>query len=191
MRTAHDRKSGSSHRSDETFIVLMGDALTDVDIRELVFFHEQKGAIVMLALTRVADTSEYGGARRREERLEVTGEARSQRSRKQPGQHRHLRLRAPGARVRPQRHLLRLRRRRLPALLEAGEKVVGSQGDFYWSDVGTLGSCRAAQRDALSGRVAVEVPGERWGKNLWIAKKARIHPSAYGHIEGFATSAKI
>ena len=72
-----------------------------------------------------------------------------------------------------------------PALLEAGEKVVGSQEDFYWSDVGRLGSCRAAQRDALSGRVAVEVPGERWGKNLWIAKKARIHPSAYGHIEGF------
>jgi mannose-1-phosphate guanylyltransferase/mannose-1-phosphate guanylyltransferase/phosphomannomutase len=43
-----------------------------------------------------------------------------------------------------------------------------------------------AQRDALSGRVAVEVPGERWGRGLWIARKARIHPSAYGRIEGYA-----
>src|SRR5215218_9038499 len=47
-------------RFDETFIVVMGDALTDVNIREVVSFHEEKGAIATLALTRVADTSEYG-----------------------------------------------------------------------------------------------------------------------------------
>jgi len=38
---------------------------------------------------------------------------------------------------------------------------VGYEGDFYWSDIGTLEFYRAAQRDALLGRVAVEVPGER------------------------------
>jgi mannose-1-phosphate guanylyltransferase/mannose-1-phosphate guanylyltransferase/phosphomannomutase len=64
-------------RFDETFVVVMGDALTDVDAREVVSFHQEKGAIATLALARVADTSEYGGARRREERLEVPGEARS------------------------------------------------------------------------------------------------------------------
>ena len=73
-----------------------------------------------------------------------------------------------------------------PALLAAGEQVVGYEGNFYWSDIGTLESYRAAQRDALLGRVAVEVPGERWGKGLWVGKRARIHPSAYGHIEGHA-----
>lgn len=74
-----------------------------------------------------------------------------------------------------------------PRLLESGEKVVGyDEGDFYWSDIGTLESYRRAQYDALSGRVAVEVPGERWGRGLWIGEKARIHPSAYGRIEGYA-----
>jgi mannose-1-phosphate guanylyltransferase/phosphomannomutase len=52
---------------------------------------------------------------------------------------------------------------------------VGYKGDFYWSDIGALESYLMAQRDALSGRVAVEVPGERWGRGLWIAEKARIH----------------
>jgi len=73
-----------------------------------------------------------------------------------------------------------------PALLAAREKVVGYEGDFYWSDIGTLESYRAAQRDALSGRVVVEVPGEWCGEGLWIAEDARIHPSAYGLVEGYA-----
>jgi hypothetical protein len=84
------------------------------------------------------------------------------RGRKQPGQHRHLRsgARGPGG-VHPRGHVLRLRLGRLPTLLAAGEKLVGYEGDFYWSDIGTLKFYRAAQRDALLERVAVEVPGER------------------------------
>jgi len=62
--------------------------------------------------------------------------------------------------------------------------MVGYEGAFYWSDIGTLEAYKQAQHDALSGRVAVEVPGERWGKNLWIGEKARIHPSSYGRIDG-------
>ena len=57
---------------------------------------------------------------------------------------------------------------------------------FYWSDTGKLEFYRAAQRDGLAGRVAVEVPGEKWGRGLSCSKKAHIHPSAYGHIEDHA-----
>jgi len=51
---------------------------------------------------------------------------------------------------------------------------------------GTLESYKEAQRDALSGRVAVGVPGKWHGGGLWIAEKARLHPSAYGLMEGYA-----
>jgi CTP:molybdopterin cytidylyltransferase MocA len=47
-------------RFDETFVVIMGDALTDVDVREVVAFHRERGALATLALMRVADTSRYG-----------------------------------------------------------------------------------------------------------------------------------
>src|SRR5919205_258539 len=119
---------------EEAFVVIMGDTLTDVDLRELLTFHKRKGAAATLALMRVEDTSEYGVAE----------------------------------------------------LDAADEKVVGYEGDFYWSDIGTLESYRTAQRDALLGRVAVQVPGEQWGKGLWVGEGAWIHPSAYGHIEGRA-----
>jgi mannose-1-phosphate guanylyltransferase len=39
---------------------LMGDALTDVDLCELVAVHKRKGAAATLALVRVEDTSGYG-----------------------------------------------------------------------------------------------------------------------------------
>jgi len=42
-------------RFDDTFVVVSGDALTDVDIRELVAFHREKEALATIALRRVYD----------------------------------------------------------------------------------------------------------------------------------------
>ena len=42
-----------------------------------------------------------------------------------------------------------------PRLLGAGERFVGYQGNFYWSDIGTLEAYRQAQYDVLSGKVRV------------------------------------
>ncbi|TCJ20252.1 nucleotidyltransferase family protein, partial [Rubrobacter taiwanensis] len=47
-------------RFEETFVVIMGDALTDIDVREVVDFHRKREALATLALARVSDTSEYG-----------------------------------------------------------------------------------------------------------------------------------
>ena len=71
-----------------------------------------------------------------------------------------------------------------PRFLEAGEKFVGYQGDFYWSDIGTLEAYRQAQYDVLSGRVRVRVPGEKRGDSLWVGEDAQIHPSVdiEGHV---------
>jgi len=56
------KRLASGGAFEETFVVIMGDALTDVDLRELVAFHEEKGVIATLALKHVGDTSEYGVA---------------------------------------------------------------------------------------------------------------------------------
>jgi mannose-1-phosphate guanylyltransferase len=45
---------------DDTFVVVSGDALTDVDVEELVAFHKEKEALATIALRRVDDTSEFG-----------------------------------------------------------------------------------------------------------------------------------
>jgi mannose-1-phosphate guanylyltransferase len=175
-------------RFDETFVVIMGDALTDVDVREIVSFHEEKWAIATLALARVEDTSAYGVAEldaddnilRFQEKPEA-GEAVSNLA------NTGIYVLEPEAlEYIPDDTFFDFAKDVFPALLAAGEKMVGYEGDFYWSDIGTLESYRTAQRDALSGRVAVEVPGEWCGEGLWIAGDARIHPSVYGLVEGYA-----
>ena len=53
---------------------------------------------------------------------------------------------------------------------------MGYEGEFYWSDIGTLEMYRLAQYDALSGEVTVKVPGEQRGETLWVEENAQIHP---------------
>src|SRR3712207_4328643 len=47
-------------RFDDTFVVVSGDALTDIDVERLVAFHKEKEALATIALRRVYDTSEFG-----------------------------------------------------------------------------------------------------------------------------------
>jgi mannose-1-phosphate guanylyltransferase/mannose-1-phosphate guanylyltransferase/phosphomannomutase len=45
---------------EDTFLVVMGDALTDADLSKIVTFHKEKGALATIALRRVYDPSQYG-----------------------------------------------------------------------------------------------------------------------------------
>src|SRR5438552_2956783 len=45
---------------EDRFVVLSGDALTDVDLTELVKFHESRDAAVTVTLKRVEDPLEFG-----------------------------------------------------------------------------------------------------------------------------------
>ena len=174
---------------DETFVVIMGDALTDVDVPELVAFHKTKGALATLALKQVEDTSAYGVA-------ELDADKNILRFQEKPKTREAAsNLANTGIYIFepeildyvPDSEFFDFAEDVFPALLSAGEKIVGhDEGEFYWSDIGTLESYRRAQRDALSGRVAVEVPGEQCGQGLWVAEDARLHPSVYGLIEGYA-----
>jgi mannose-1-phosphate guanylyltransferase len=173
---------------DETFIVVMGDALTDIDVREVVSFHRERGAAATLALMPVENTTQYGV-------VELDAENNVVSFQEKPDPEEAIsNLANSGIYVLepevleyiPEDAFFDFAEDVFPALLKAGTKMVGYEGAFYWSDIGTLEAYKQAQRDALSGRVAVEVPGERWGNRLWVGEKARIHPSCYGRMDGYA-----
>ena len=46
----HLAKIASNGSFNETFIVLSGDALTDIDLKELLAFHKHRGALATIAL---------------------------------------------------------------------------------------------------------------------------------------------
>jgi NDP-sugar pyrophosphorylase family protein len=166
-------------RFDETFVVIMGDALTDVDVREVVDFHKDRGALATIALLRVEDTSQYGVVQLDPQHNVVdfqekprSGEAISD-------------LANTGIYVlepevldyvpenRPFDFALDL----FPRLLAAGEKLAGYEGDFYWSDIGTLEAYRAAQQDVFAGKVRINLPGARKPGGLWACPDAQLHPT--------------
>ena len=171
---------------DGTFVVVSGDALTDVNLGELVRLHKEKGALATIALRRVFDTSEFGVVE-----LDGDGDILGFQEKPDPKEAIStlantgiyvLEPRALG--YIPEDTFFDFARDVFPRFLEAREKFVGYQGDFYWSDIGTLEAYRQAQYDVLSGRVRVRVPGEKRGDSLWVGEYAQIHPSVdiEGHV---------
>jgi NDP-sugar pyrophosphorylase family protein len=168
-------------RFDDTFVVVSGDALTDVNLRELVEYHREKGALATIALRWVYDTSEFGV-------VEVDEEGNIQGFQEKPRPEEAISTLAnTGIYVLeprvleyiPQNTFFDFANDLFPRLLEAGERFVGYRSDdFYGSDVGTLEAYRAAQADALTGKVRVKIPGERLGESLWVDRDARLHPTA-------------
>lgn len=45
---------------DDTFMVVSGDVLTDVDFKDVLKFHKEKGALATMVLTEVNDPSHFG-----------------------------------------------------------------------------------------------------------------------------------
>jgi mannose-1-phosphate guanylyltransferase len=171
---------------DGTFVVVSGDALTDVNLGELVRLHKEKGALATVALRRVFDTSEFGVVE-----LDGDGDILGFQEKPNPAEaistlaNTGIYVFEPRAlEYVPEGTFFDFARDVFPRFLEAGEKFVGYQGDFYWSDIGTLEAYRQAQYDVLSGRVRVRVPGEKRGDSLWVGEDAQIHPSVdiEGHV---------
>ena len=53
-------KNAEDMLNGESFIVINGDIITDLDLRRLISFHEEKGGLATIALYQVTDPSRYG-----------------------------------------------------------------------------------------------------------------------------------
>lgn len=169
-----------AERFDDTFVVVMGDALTDLDVREVVAFHKEREALATLALMPVSDTSQYGVVE-----LDGQGNIRAFQEKPEPAEaistnaSTGIYVLEPEALCYvPDDTFFDFANDLFPRLLEAGERFVGYEGSFYWSDVGTLDAYRHAQSDALSRKVRVRIPGKRLEGNIWVDENARYHPTA-------------
>ena len=60
LGTAGSVKNAEDALRDEPFLVISGDALTDIDLSDLIKFHKDNNALVTVALARVPDPLEFG-----------------------------------------------------------------------------------------------------------------------------------
>jgi mannose-1-phosphate guanylyltransferase / phosphomannomutase len=162
----------ASDRLDETFLVISGDALCDIDLGALVRFHREKGGAATIGLKSVDNPLEFG--------IVVTDEdGRVERFLEKPswGQVFSDTINTGIYVLEPEvlRHVPTERpfdfsKELFPLLLEMGRPMYGYVCDGYWQDIGNLDQFRQANFDALDERVRLDIGGIRLRGNIWLGE---------------------
>ena len=180
LGTAGSVKNAEAALRDEPFLVISGDALTDIDLGALVAAHRQRGALVTVCLKRVPDPIEFG--------IVITGDDdRIERFLEKPtwGQVFSDTVNT-GIYVMEPQIFDQVGRGQaadwsadvLPALVRAGAPIYGYVAAGYWEDIGTPESYRRAHADVLNGLVDVDMAHFEVSPGIWIGEGAVIDPDA-------------
>ena len=180
LGTAGSVKNAEDALRDDPFVVISGDALTDIDLTAMVRFHKEQGALVTVGLTRVPDPLEFG--------IVIADEdGRIQRFLEKPtwGQVFSDTVNT-GIYVMEPEVLAEVMAGEsvdwsgdvFPSLLKRGAPLFGYISDGYWEDVGNLESYLKAQADVLARRVNADIDGFEVSPGVWVAGGAEVDPEA-------------
>jgi NDP-sugar pyrophosphorylase family protein len=160
---------------DGTFLVIMGDLITDADLSYVVEQHRAKGAIATIALQRVADVRHFGVA-------VLDNDCFIKGFQEKPKPEEAISdLASTGIYVLepevfeyiPKTGEFGFGRQLFPSLVQKGLPVLGVQVFGYWSDIGTIENYRASSFDALNGLIDLELPGTPF-ENGWLGEGSKI-----------------
>ena len=161
---------------DEPFLVISGDALCDIDLSELVKYHQEHGAAVTIGLKSVDNPLEFG--------IVVTdADGRVERFLEKPSWGQVFSdtintgiyvLDAEVLRHVPAGRAFDFSADLFPLLLEMGRPIYGCVLDGYWQDIGNLDQYRQANFDALDEKVRLKIPGIRLRGDIWIGEGVEI-----------------
>ncbi|RFU40442.1 mannose-1-phosphate guanyltransferase [Actinomadura logoneensis] len=180
LGTAGSVKNAEEALRDDRFLVISGDALTDIDLTDMVRFHRENGALVTIGLKRVPNPLEFGiiivderGRIQRFLEKPTWGQVFSDTVNTgiyvmEPEVLDHV---AAGESVDWSGDVF-------PRLLAEGAPLYGYVADCYWEDVGTHESYLKAQADMLSGLVDLPVDGFEVSPGVFVAEGAEVDAEA-------------
>ncbi|TMG39783.1 MAG: NDP-sugar synthase, partial [Chloroflexi bacterium] len=165
---------------DGTFLVISGDALTDIDLSKIIAFHKQREAAVTLTLVHVPNPLEYG--------VVITNEdGRIAKFLEKPSwgevfsdtintgiyvmEPRVLKRYAVG-------EVFDFSKDLFPKLLAEGEPLFGYVADGYWTDIGSIAEYARANADLLQGKVRTAPLGRELMPGVVVNGDVEIDPTA-------------
>lgn len=166
--------------TDEPFLVISGDAITDIDLTEVINFHKERGAAVTIALKRVPDPLDFG--------VVITAEdGKIERFLEKPtwGQvfsdtiNTGIYVIEPWVLgYIPAEESYDFSGDLFPKLMADGHPLYGIAVDGYWCDVGSRETYLEVHRDILEGKSHTFIPGVQAREGLWVSESAKIDKSA-------------
>lgn len=175
LGTAGSVKNAQSFLDDD-FLVISGDALTDIDLSQAIAFHKKVGSMATLVLKRVDVPLEYGVVVTAKDGHIVQflekpswGEVISDTV------NTGIYILSPKVfSYYNENEKCDFAQDVFPKLLADKQPMYGYITDGYWCDIGDINAYAAANRDALNGVVKVEMPGFEFFKGVWLGKDCQI-----------------
>ena len=157
---------------DQTFIVLCGDAIIDIDLSQLLAFHREKGAMATIALAEVPrdEVSNYGVAVTDEDgRILEFQEKPSVDEARSTMVNAGIYIFEPDVIGRiPCDVKWDIGGDLYPALLEEGVPFYGAKMPFQWLDIGKLSDYYRVMQLALQGQIhGLSMPGIQVAPGVW------------------------
>lgn len=184
LGTAGAVKMAESRLCDGTFVIISGDAMTDVDITALVAAHRAAKNDATIALWRVSNPLEFGVVITDDDGQIVRflekpswGEVFSDTINTgiyvlEPAIFQYM---EPGKNYDFSKDIF-------PRMLRDGKRLGGHVISEYWADVGNLQQYQQANYDAITGAVRTKRPPFEIAPSVWAGYDCTIDPSA--SIEG-------
>jgi mannose-1-phosphate guanylyltransferase len=169
---------------DEPFLVISGDALTDIDLQAFAARHKEAGGVATLAVKQVPDTREYGVV------LHDRGGRITGFQEKPPPDEALSDLGNCGIYMFdpkifdyfPSRPFVDWAQDVFPVLLENDVPFYIHEVREYWNDVGSLGELRQGTFDALRGELHLNIEGDELSPGVIVASGRELPADA--EIEG-------
>lgn len=165
---------------DDTFIVISGDALTDIDLSKAIDYHVKKQSMATLVLKKVDIPLEYGVVVTNEEGRIIRflekpswGEVFSDTV------NTGIYILSPETlKLFNKNEVFDFSKDLFPIILKDNKPMYGYITEEYWCDIGDLRAYWQANMDVLDGKVNVHIPGNQIREKVWIGEGTSIEDGA-------------
>jgi NDP-sugar pyrophosphorylase family protein len=180
MGTAGGVKKIEKYFKNETFLVIGGDDLTDIDLTSVLSFHRQKKAVATIALKRVEDPSLYGVVQTNESgRITRFQEKPSKKDACSNMINTGIYIFEPEVlELIPKDTFYDFGKQLFPLLLEKNLPFYACPAEGYWCDVGDIHQYRSANFAVLKEELKAEFFGTQIKPGIWIGEGTKIADTA-------------
>jgi len=165
----------------DTFVVISGDIATDINIGEMIAFHQKKNALITLAVTIVDDPTKYGV-------VSLNSDGKIQKFLEKPSRDKVFSpivnagiyvLEKEVLKEIPQGTFYDFGKQLFPNLMEKQAPLYGYLSSGYWMDIGSIADYKKVHNDIGDGKLQIHHYGELFTDNVRIGLGTYVNKAKF------------